>query len=56
MIWLVGNRGMLGTEVHRRFQTNRLEHVATDLEVDIADPKALRRFSEIGRASCRERV
>jgi dTDP-4-dehydrorhamnose reductase len=45
MIWLVGNRGMLGTEVHRRFQTNRLEHVATDLEVDIADPKALRRFS-----------
>jgi dTDP-4-dehydrorhamnose reductase len=45
MIWLVGNRGMLGTEVHRRLQAHRLEHVATDLDVDIADRQALSKFS-----------
>jgi dTDP-4-dehydrorhamnose reductase len=45
MIWLVGNRGMLGTEVHRRLQAQKLEHVATDLDVDIADRQALSEFS-----------
>ena len=45
MIWLVGNRGMLGTEVHRRLQAYKLEHVATDLDVDIADRHALSDFS-----------
>jgi dTDP-4-dehydrorhamnose reductase len=45
MIWLVGNRGMLGSEVHRRLQACKLEHVATDLEVDITDPQALSQFS-----------
>jgi len=45
MIWLVGNRGMLGTEVHRRLQAYKLEHVATDLDVDIADRHALSEFS-----------
>ena len=46
MIWLVGNRGMLGTEVHRRLQACNLEHVATDLDVDITDRQALSKFSE----------
>jgi len=45
MIWLVGNRGMLGSEVHRRLQACKLEHIATDLEVDITDPWALSEFS-----------
>jgi len=45
MIWLVGNRGMLGTEVYRRLQVLNLEHVATDLDVDIADRQALSEFS-----------
>jgi dTDP-4-dehydrorhamnose reductase len=45
MIWLVGNRGMLGTEVHNRLQVRNVEHVATDLEVDIADSQALSKFS-----------
>jgi dTDP-4-dehydrorhamnose reductase len=45
MIWLVGNRGMLGSEVHRRLQAEKLDHVATDLEVDITDPQALSAFS-----------
>ena len=46
MVWLVGNRGMLGSEVHRRLQTCKLEHIATDLEVDITDPQALKGFSD----------
>lgn len=46
MIWLVGNRGMLGAEVHRRLQSRNLEHVATDLDVDITDRRALSKFSD----------
>ena len=45
MIWLVGNRGMLGMEVHRRLQAYRYVHVATDLDVDITDRKAISKFS-----------
>ena len=44
MIWLVGNRGMLGTEVQRRLQRNSLEHTATDLEVNITDRQAISSF------------
>jgi dTDP-4-dehydrorhamnose reductase len=45
MIWLVGNQGMLGTEVHRRLCMRNMEHVATDLDVDISDRQALSKFS-----------
>lgn len=44
MIWLVGNRGMLGTEVHQRLKRKSLEHTATDLEVDITDRQAISSF------------
>ena len=46
MIWLVGNRGMLGGEVHRRLRARNLRHAATDLEVDIADGRALEAFTD----------
>jgi dTDP-4-dehydrorhamnose reductase len=46
MIWLIGNRGMLGTEVQRRLQACKLGHVATDMDVDIVNPEALSKFSE----------
>ena len=46
MIWLVGNRGMLGAEVNRLLQAYKLEHVATDLDVDITDRRALNKFSD----------
>lgn len=45
MIWLVGHRGMLGSEVYRRLQANRLGHVATDLDVDIVDNRSLHSFA-----------
>ena len=46
MIWLVGNRGMLGAEVQNRLQSLDLEYAATDLDVDIADSRALEKFTE----------
>jgi dTDP-4-dehydrorhamnose reductase len=46
MIWLVGNRGMLGAEVHSRLQACDIEHVATDLDVDIVDSQRLRAFMD----------
>ena len=46
MIWLVGNRGMLGTEVHRRLRARHMEHIATDLDVDISDRQTLHAFAD----------
>lgn len=45
MIWLVGNRGMLGSEVEALLCRSRREFVATDLECDITNPDALAAFA-----------
>ncbi|MFP4447028.1 MAG: SDR family oxidoreductase, partial [Desulfosudaceae bacterium] len=45
MIWLVGSRGMLGTEVDSLLQQRRLPYLASGKEVDITDPDQLRRFA-----------
>jgi dTDP-4-dehydrorhamnose reductase len=39
MIWLVGNKGMLGTEVEALLRGGGIPHVATDRETDITDPR-----------------
>jgi len=44
MIWLIGNKGMLGTELSGHLQHAGLPWVGTDREVDILDPAALRTF------------
>jgi dTDP-4-dehydrorhamnose reductase len=46
MIWLIGNKGMLGTELSRVLKQRGLAHTGTDREVDITDPAALQRFAE----------
>jgi dTDP-4-dehydrorhamnose reductase len=46
MIWLIGNKGMLGTELSRVLDQRGLAHTGTDREVDITDPVALFRFAE----------
>ncbi len=46
MIWLIGNRGMLGREIEARLAASGRLFRASDLEVDITDPEALRRFAE----------
>lgn len=45
MIWLVGANGMLGKEFVCELQNQGLSFCATDLEVDITDVKALRKYS-----------
>ncbi len=44
MIWLVGSRGMLGTEVARQLEASRLPFVSSDMEVDITKAPEIRRF------------
>jgi len=45
MIWLIGNKGMLGSEVAERLEREGLSWVGTDREVDITDPVALADFA-----------
>jgi dTDP-4-dehydrorhamnose reductase len=44
LIWLIGNKGMLGSDVEEILKGKKLRYAATDLEVDITDSEALRRF------------
>ena len=44
MIWLIGNRGMLGTEVARQLEENKIDFISSDCEVDITDFSAVDLF------------
>jgi dTDP-4-dehydrorhamnose reductase len=44
MIWLIGGRGMLGTEVGRLLQARGQAFVSSDAEVDITNPDAAGAF------------
>jgi dTDP-4-dehydrorhamnose reductase len=46
MIWLIGCKGMLGTELSRLFEERGVPFTGTDREVDIVDPAALASFAE----------
>ncbi|GHT61354.1 NAD(P)-dependent oxidoreductase [Spirochaetia bacterium] len=46
MIWLIGNKGMLGTELSLLLEKKGIPHIGTDREVDITDPAALGAFAE----------
>jgi dTDP-4-dehydrorhamnose reductase len=45
MIWLIGNRGMLGSDVEEMLKTRSVPYVASDLDIDITDYTALRDFA-----------
>lgn len=45
MIWLIGKNGMLGKELSRLFDQNKMQWVGTDSEVDITSPDALETFA-----------
>ena len=45
MVWLIGNKGMLGTELANALAAAGIECVGTDREVDISDPAALSAFA-----------
>jgi len=44
MIWLIGNRGMLGTEVEALLRKHGMPYIASDKEVDITDKRQLQHF------------
>ncbi len=41
MIWLIGNKGMLGHEVELLLTSKGLLYITTDIDCDITDTKAL---------------
>ncbi len=45
MIWLIGCKGMLGSEVAKQLDEKKLPWVGTDREVNITDPQALLDFT-----------
>lgn len=45
MIWIVGNKGMLGSELGRMLENHGLEYIGTDREVNILDSDALTAFT-----------
>ncbi|MCF8053882.1 MAG: dTDP-4-dehydrorhamnose reductase [Deltaproteobacteria bacterium] len=46
MIWLVGNRGMLGAEVEDILRQGQVSYIASDKEVDITNAEQLQRFAK----------
>lgn len=46
MIWLIGCKGMLGTEVARQLTENKIDFVGTDIDVDITNVSALESFAQ----------
>ena len=54
MIWLIGCNGMLGQEVARQLNENKLHWVGTDKEVDITNPDALEDFERKNETSSYE--
>ena len=45
MIWLIGNKGMLGTELSLLLEKSGIPFTGTDREVDITDYEALKKFA-----------
>ena len=46
MIWLIGNKGMLGSEIARQLLENKIDFVGTDIDVDITSYDALSTFAK----------
>jgi dTDP-4-dehydrorhamnose reductase len=46
MIWLIGNKGMLGNEVEKLLKERGLTYWASDKEIDITDYKVLEKFGK----------
>jgi dTDP-4-dehydrorhamnose reductase len=46
MIWLIGNKGMLGSEIAKQLNDNNIDFVGTDQDVDITNLESLLKFAE----------
>jgi len=45
MIWLIGNKGMLGKDTEKLLKEKNMDFIATDQDVDITDYEILKRFT-----------
>src|SRR5680860_40150 len=52
MIWLIGNKGMLGNDIEKLLKERGLTYWASDKEVDIGDYKALDKYVKDKEISC----
>ncbi len=46
MIWLIGDKGMLGREIARQLDENKIKWVGSDRDVDITSPLELSKFAQ----------
>lgn len=46
MIWVIGYKGMLGSEICRQLSENNIQFVRSDIDVDITDIEALEQFAK----------
>jgi len=46
MIWLIGNRGMLGSDVEKHLKDHSLAFTATDRDIDITNHDALKAYAK----------
>lgn len=46
MIWLIGNKGMLGRHIALELEKRQISFVGSDVEVDITNPDALKTFAD----------
>jgi dTDP-4-dehydrorhamnose reductase len=52
MVWIIGNKGMLGTQICRTLSENKIEFVGSDCDVSILDFSALEGFAAGKNISC----
>ena len=45
MVWLIGCKGMLGTEVARQLKNRNIDYIGTDIDVDITKLEVLEDFA-----------
>jgi len=50
MIWLIGNKGMLGTELSLLLEKEKIPFIGTDIEVDITSINSLREFISVNNS------
>lgn len=47
MIWIIGNKGMLGRDLEKSFRKCGLDYIGSDVELDILRPEELSRFGRL---------
>lgn len=51
MIWLIGNKGMLGTELSKHLEEEKIDFIGSDREVSILEPPSLGGFANTHKPS-----